>query len=186
MPARPAVLHWRILLQPIIYDVAVSADGFIAGPETDVSAFPHTGPIVEDYLARLATYSTVLMGRATYDFGVQHGLPVGANPYPHMHCIVVSQSLNLHSDAVEVWRDLSGLKHLRETASGPIYLCGGGILASAVAASGHLTDVALKRAPVVLGSGISLFAGLPASHTLTLHSQTDYGEGLLFQHSRFS
>lgn len=173
-------------MQPIIYDVAVSADGFIAGPLADVSSFPHTGPIVDDYLKRLATYSTVLMGRATYDFGVQHGLPLGANPYPDMRCIVVSRTLTLPGDAVEVWRGLSNLRALRKTAPGPIYLCGGGVLASAIAASGDLTDLALKRAPVVLGSGVPLFAGLLRPHSLTLQSQTDYGEGLLFQHSRFS
>lgn len=35
-------------MHPIIYDVAVSIDGFIAGPSEDVSQFPHSGKIVED------------------------------------------------------------------------------------------------------------------------------------------
>ena len=100
-------------MHPIIYDVAVSADGFIAGPSADVSAFPHTGPIVDDYLTRLATYSTALMGRATYEFGLAHGLPPGANPYPHMCTIVVSSTLTQPGDAIEIWRDLQGLLALR-------------------------------------------------------------------------
>ena len=117
-------------MHPIIYDVAVSADGFISGPNADVSAFPHTGPIVADYTDRLAGYAVALMGRATYEFGYAYGLTPGANPYPHMRSIVVSQTLDLPSDAeVEVWRDLSGLSDLRRTAPGPIYLCGGGVLA---------------------------------------------------------
>lgn len=173
-------------MQHIIYDVAVSADGFITGPNADVSAFPHTGAIVDDYLARLASYSTVLMGRGTYEFGLRHGLTPGANPYPSMRCIVVSSTLTLPGPTVEVWRDISGLPALRKTAPGPIYLCGGGTLGSAVAAAGHLTHLALKRAPVVLGSGTPLFAGLPQTAHLNLQSQTDYGDGLLFQRLRFS
>ncbi len=183
---RPAILLRSNPLQSITYDVAVSVDGFIAGPLADVSAFPHSGPIVDDYLARLATYSVALMGRATYEFGYSYGLEPGASPYPQMRCIVVSGSLTLPGSAVEVWRDLGQLAHLRDTAPGPIYLSGGGVLASAVAASGHLTHLALKRAPVILGSGIPLFAGLERSLRLALLSQTDYGNGLLFQHARCS
>ncbi|WP_341863871.1 dihydrofolate reductase family protein [Gymnodinialimonas sp. 57CJ19] len=173
-------------MQPIIYDVAVSADGFIAGPYSDVSAFPHQGAIVDDYLARLARYSTALMGRRTYEFGLKHGLALGANPYPAMRCIVVSSTLNLPGDNVEVWRDLAGLNRLRQEAPSPIYLCGGGVLASAIARAGHLTQLTLKRAPVVLGAGTPLFAGLEQAHTLHLVTQKDYGEGSLLQSSRFS
>ncbi|GAB5448724.1 dihydrofolate reductase family protein [Gymnodinialimonas sp.] len=173
-------------MQPIIYDVAVSADGFIAGPNSDVSAFPHSGQIVEDYLARLASYTTVLMGRATYEFGLSQGLPLGANPYPQMRAIVVSSSLSLPGTDVEVWRDLSSLDALRTTAPGPIYLCGGGRLASTVAASGHLTHLSLKRAPVVLGSGVPLFSDTVPQGAMTLMSQTDYGGGLLFQAFSFA
>lgn len=172
-------------MKPIIYDVAVSADGFIAGTDADVSAFPHAGPIVDDYIARLATYSTALMGRATYEFGLQHGLPPGANPYPHMRTIVVSSTITIPGDSVEVWRDLSLLKDLRETAPGPIYLCGGGQLASAIARAGHLTHLNLKHAPVIFGTGTPLFSHSPKT-TLILQSQTDYGEGLLFQSFRLS
>ena len=173
-------------MQPIIYDVAVSADGFIAGPNANVSAFPHDGVIVADYTARLAGYTVALMGRETYEFGYKYGLEPGQNPYPHMRAIVVSSTLTLPGNAVEVWRDLSALDALRNTAPGPIYLCGGGALASAIAATGNLTELRLKRVPILLGSGTPLFANLPEATHLSLQSQTDYGEGLLFQSFRFS
>ncbi len=169
-------------MQPIIYDVAVSADGFIAGRDADVSAFPHIGPIVDDYVARLGTYAVALMGRATYEFGYAFGLKPGANPYPHLRSVVVSKTLDLPAGAeVEVWRDLFGLADLRETATGPIYLCGGGALAGAIANAGHLTEMRLKRAPAVLGGGTPLFSGLTAPLALTPTDQTDYGNNLLFQ-----
>lgn len=40
-------------MQPIIYDVAVSMDGFISGPGGDISQFAHEEPVVEDYANRL-------------------------------------------------------------------------------------------------------------------------------------
>ena len=60
-------------MQPIIYDVAVSIDGYIAGPGGDISAFPASGRLVDDYLERLADYRTVIMGRDTYEFGYRFG-----------------------------------------------------------------------------------------------------------------
>ncbi|WP_224813795.1 dihydrofolate reductase family protein [Hasllibacter sp. MH4015] len=174
-------------MHPIIYDVAVSADGFIAGPDADVSAFPPSGPIVDDYTDRLSGYAVALMGRATYEFGYRYGLPTGANPYPHMRAIVVSGAIQLPSDAqVEVWRDLSGLEALRESGPGPIYLCGGGQLAGAIASAGHLSQLRLKRAPVILGGGTPLFSGLTTPPALTATGQVDYGDNLLFQTFRIT
>ena len=174
-------------MQPIIYDVAVSADGFICGADFDVSAFPHTGTIVDDYRERLTGYGTVLMGRSTYEFGYRFGLPRGANPYPHARAIVVSTTLDLPADAdVSILRSLDGdwIDGLRRSSDKPIYLCGGGILASAFAELGQIQILRLKRAPIILGSGTPLFAPMPYRPALKLLSQTDYGEGLLFQEFR--
>lgn len=71
-------------MQPIIYDVAVSIDGYISGPGGDISKFAHEGPVVDDYFARLGQYAVAIMGRHTYEFGYRFGLEPGANPYKHM------------------------------------------------------------------------------------------------------
>jgi len=67
-------------LQPLIYDVAVSIDGYIAGPGGDIAGFAFEGPVVEDYAARLKTYGTAIMGRGTYEFGYRYGMEPGQNP----------------------------------------------------------------------------------------------------------
>lgn len=41
-------------MQSIIYDVAISIDGYISGPDGDISQFASEGPVVEDYMTRLA------------------------------------------------------------------------------------------------------------------------------------
>ena len=161
-------------MHPIIYDVAVSADGFIAGPNADISAFPSEGDVLSDYLARLQSYKTVLMGRATYEFGYDYGLAPGDNPYPWAESIVVSTGLSLPDGAsVTQWRDLtdSALRELRQASDGPIYLCGGG----------QIDQLRLKRAPILLGGGTPLFDGLIRRPRLTLSDQTDYGHGLIYQ-----
>jgi dihydrofolate reductase len=171
-------------MHPIIYDAAVSADGFIAGPGGAVEAFPHDGAIVADYRDRLADYSVALMGRATYEFGYRYGLPPGANPYPHMRAVVVSSGLDLPADAaVECWPSLdpSRVARLRDEASGPVYLCGGGVLAASLLAMGAIDRLRLKRAPILLGGGTPLFAGDRPGPALRLIEQTDHGGGLLYQ-----
>ena len=174
-------------MQPIIYDVAVSADGFIAGAGSDVSSFPHSGRIVDDYRERLSGYRTVLMGRSTYEFSYRFGLPPGANPYPHARSLVVSSTLTLPADAeVEIQRriDSAWIDALRESTDAPVYLCGGGVLASAIADLGKIQVLRLKRAPIILGEGTPLFAPLKRRLALKLEAQTDYGEGLIFQEFR--
>ncbi|MAN62290.1 MAG: hypothetical protein CMI60_10135 [Parvibaculum sp.] len=58
--------------------IAISADGFICGAADNVSPFPQSGPIVEDCLERMSTYSCARMGRRTYESGWAYGLPSGA------------------------------------------------------------------------------------------------------------
>lgn len=129
-------------MQPIIYDVAVSIDGFIAGRDGDISGFAESGPVVDDYLARLETYACAIMGRATYEFGYRFGVKPGDNPYPHMDCHVLSQTLTLPAgSSVELVREpaVDRARRLKTLSSGPIYLCGGGRLA------GSLMEVFARR-----------------------------------------
>jgi dihydrofolate reductase len=165
----------------MIYDVAVSIDGYISGPSGDISRFPHQGPVVVDYVARLQTYQTAIMGRGTYEFGYAHGMTPGQNPYPHMSTFVFSSRLKLPGDAVTVLNgDLSAeVARLRRCTDGDIYLCGGGVFAAACLTEGLIDRLVLKRAPILLGGGTPLFtAGNP--HLRHIET-TDYGNGTLLQ-----
>jgi hypothetical protein len=42
-------------MRKIIYDVAVSLDGYIAGPHADITGFIGEGQHAQDYFARLQT-----------------------------------------------------------------------------------------------------------------------------------
>ncbi len=170
-------------MQPVIYDVAVSADGFIAGAGGDISLFAHEGATLEDYIARLATYAHCLMGRATYEFGYRYGLEPGANPYPTMQSTVFSSSLKLpeETDVVQVQNDaLAYIDRLQQEGTGPIYLCGGGAFAGYLLQKGRIDMLRLKRAPILLGDGTPLFEDAQPQ-ALALVEERNYGCGALYQ-----
>ena len=170
-------------MHPVIYDVAVSVDGMIAGPDENISLFAQDGPVVEDYRDRLASYRCAIMGRATYEFGYRFGMAPGQNPYAHMKTIVFSSRLKLPAgtDVEVVNGDATDhVRVLRKDVPGPIYLCGGGALAAALLRAGLIDRLRLKRAPAVLGAGVPLFRSPPPA-AMTLIAQKDYGDGYLYQ-----
>ncbi|MEM9630708.1 MAG: dihydrofolate reductase family protein [Pseudomonadota bacterium] len=171
-------------MQPIIYDVAVSLDGFICGDNEDVSHFPHEGPIVDAYRKRLDSYAVCLMGRRTYEFGYRFGLPAGANPYPGMQSYVISASLELPGEAEvsPIRRNTEAvLRRLKVEAAGSIYLCGGGALAGSLLELGLIDKVRLKRAPIVLGKGVRLFGAYERLLNLRQLDMVAYPDGTVFQ-----
>ena len=171
-------------MQPIIYDVAVSIDGYISGPEGDISKFAQEGPVVEDYVARLATYSVAIMGKETYEFGYRFGLSPGQNPYEHMKTFVFSRSMELPKVSkvtVIGTTDAQSLQDLKTKSNGPIYLCGGGAFAGSLLSMGLIDLVRLKRAPVVLGGSVGLFGGTPTPPKLRHVKTHEYDGVYLFQ-----
>ena len=170
-------------MQPVIYDVAISADGFICGADGDIALFPHDGPMVDDYLARLGGYAVALMGRRTYTFAYADGLTPGANPYPHMRTVVVSGSLDLPADAAVEHRraiDAGAVRALASEAAGPVYLCGGGTFAGWMVREGLIDLLRVKRAPVLYGRGVRLFQDGPPLRPRLL-SERHHPGGQVFQ-----
>lgn len=171
-------------MHPIIYDVAVSLDGFISGPDGDISGFAHEGEVVEEYIARLADYAVAIMGRTTYEFGYRFGMTPGQNPYAHMQTIVFSRTLVLpgKSDVqLEKSRDIAFFEDLKASASGPIYLCGGGAFAGSLLSMGLIDTLRLKRAPILLGTGVGVFGSAGISAEIRHIATRDYGSGYVLQ-----
>ncbi|MBF4571488.1 dihydrofolate reductase family protein [Herbiconiux sp. VKM Ac-1786] len=163
-------------MRELTYYVAVSLDGFIAGPEGQFDAFPvegdHMQAITERFPDTVPTdyassagidqsggrFDTVLMGWNTYAVGLAVGV---ASPYRHLEQIVFTRThldeapggdehpLVTGADPVEVVREL------KQREGRGIWLCGGGRLATALA--GEIDRLVLKRNPVLLGAGIPLF-----------------------------
>ncbi|MFD5214340.1 dihydrofolate reductase family protein [Microbacterium sp. NPDC058345] len=162
-------------MRELTYYVAVSIDGYIAGPHDEFdrflvegdhaaaiwSTYTGTAPTALAEAAGLSTdggpFDTVLMGWNTYAVG----LPDLPSPYAHLRQIVFTRDHEppAGSDGVE-FTDRDPVEVVRELKREPgkgIWLCGGGSLAAAL--RGEIDRLALKRNPVLFGDGIPLFGG---------------------------
>jgi dihydrofolate reductase len=149
-------------MRRIVYYVAASIDGFISGPEEDISGFVGQGNGVEKYLWDLNAYDTVIMGRNTYEFGYKFGLQPGQPAYPHMTHYIFSNRLTFDqpSEKVHVKRiDLNEIQSIREQPGTDIYLCGGGKFAGWLLERQQIDMLKIKLNPLILGRGVRLFEG---------------------------
>ncbi len=171
------------MVRRVVYDVAVSIDGYIDAGEGDVKAFAFAGEHVADYLQRVKDYSSVIMGRATYEAGYAWGLQPGEKPYPHAQNIVFSRSLQLpEGSAVEVIREDAAVcvRAMKGGLGGDIYLCGGGAFAGSLLRAGLIDRLVLKVNPITLGGGTPMFGGDGKARTrLRLESSQRYDNGVM-------
>jgi dihydrofolate reductase len=168
-------------MRNVVYDVAASVDGFIAGEDGDVTGFLVEGDHVTDYQQRLKGYDTVLMGRATYEGGYRFGLAPGALAYPHMRHYVFSKTLRFDdSPVVVIDRDeLSVVRRLKEEDGSDIYLSGGGAFAGFLLDHGLVDQLVLKQNPVVLGRGVRLFGATGRAVVTELVDARTYDNGVV-------
>ncbi|MEV4241569.1 dihydrofolate reductase family protein [Nocardia sp. NPDC049737] len=182
-------------MRKLVYYVAVSLDGYIAGPAGEFDFYPrdaemtewittrypdfvpshvrpHVGMAVDEPSKR---FDTVLMGRGSYEPGLSEGV---ASPYAHMRQYVISSTLGPTDDPqIEVVAsDPVGLvRRLKAESGGDIWLCGGGKLAAALL--DELDEMIVKSYPVVAGGGISAFSGAFNPTLFTPTERREFGNG---------
>ena len=168
-------------MSKIVYYVASSLDGYIAGPENDISKFVPGGNGVEKYLSDLQDFKTVIMGRNTYEFGYKFGLKPGQPAYPHMMHHVFSNHLILQNPSEQVRVEKISMQRIEEikaTATTDIYLCGGGHFAGWLLDNQMIDILKLKLNPIILGGGVSLFGDSNSSISGKLLNYESFEEGL--------
>ena len=168
-------------MRDLVYDVAVSVDGFICGPGGGIQGFVPDGPHVMDYQDRLSGYETVVMGRKTYEFGYQYGLEPGARAYAHMEHYVFSSSLRFERPhQVNIVAEGAGavVRGLKDRPGSDIYLCGGSVFAGHLLQEQLVDRLVLKVNPFVMGEGLPLFSS-PARASLRFLSTKRYDNGVL-------
>jgi dihydrofolate reductase/ribosomal protein S18 acetylase RimI-like enzyme len=169
-------------MRKIIYYVAASLDGFISGPNGDISAFAATGNGVKKYLSDLKNFDTVIMGRKTYEFGYKYGLVPGQPAYSGMtHYIFSGGSLkfeNLHPNVHIVEPNLTEIENIQKQEGTDIYLCGGGQFAGWLLLNQKIDILKLKLNPILLGKGVRIFDNADAAYQLNLLDTEKYEQGL--------
>lgn len=168
-------------MRKIVYYVASSIDGFISGPNGDISTFVGEGSGVTKYLADLKEYDTVIMGKNTYEFGYQFGLKPGQPAYPHMTHYIFSNRLKLENPdpLVHVCPvELEKILEIKNGSGTDIYLCGGGEFAGWLLDNDLIDVLKIKLNPIVLGEGIRLFGHSQKGLKLELIDSERFENGL--------
>ncbi|MFC4563720.1 dihydrofolate reductase family protein [Nocardiopsis mangrovi] len=189
-------------MRELVYYIATTLDGFIAGPEGSFDFFPGDdtpgddtpGDGLRDFAdarfadtipthvrARLGIdpprqrFDTAVMGRGTY----QPALDIGVgSPYAHLRQYVVSSTLPPIADpGVELVADdpLGLVRRLKAEEGGDIWLVGGGTLAGRLLP--EIDEIAMKRYPVAIGSGIPMIAGGFGPHTFEAAEHRAFDSG---------
>ncbi|BDH56180.1 dihydrofolate reductase family protein [Tsukamurella sp. PLM1] len=166
-------------MRKLVYLVASTLDGFIAGPDgKDPTGPGGFWPVPEDYLAHLISeypealpvqarealsisgegrhFDTVVEGRRSYELGLAVGV---ADAFPHLRHLVFSRTLSdLPPSAVEVVPadPVSTVRELKNQRGKDIWLVGGGTLAGALYT--EIDRIVLKLAPLTIGSGVPMFS----------------------------
>ena len=165
-------------MRRLTYLVAVTLDGFIAGPDRGdptgpdgfwplpgdyiqhlVAEFPETLPAAArnalGVTAAGGSFDTALMGRRTYEIGLAAGV---TNAYPHLRNVVFSRTVAGSPDpSVEVVAGdpVARVRALKDEPGAGLWLVGGGSLASCL--YDEIDELVLKIAPITIGAGVPLF-----------------------------
>jgi dihydrofolate reductase len=166
--------------------IASSLDGFIAGPNDDLSWLP---PIPSEpgrdfgYAAFMAEVGALLMGRRTFD--VVAGF-TGEWPYGDRPVLVATHRplpSALPSSPASV-RSVTGpidelIAAARVAAAGrDVYLDGGALIRQALDVE-LIDELIVTLVPMILGAGHPLFAGAERRHALELVEHTAHEGGLV-------
>lgn len=150
--------------------VAMSLDGYIAGPKGEYDWIPMDPEI--DFAEMFGAFDTVLMGRRSYEAAIAQG-QVGM---PGMRVIVFSRSLRPedHPGVTISGSPTDAIRELRGVPGKDLWLFGGGELFRSFLDVGLVDQLEIAVVPVLLGAGLPLLPG-GAMHTkLSLVSHRVY------------
>ena len=136
------------------YSVAMSLDGFIAGPKGEYDWIVMDPDF--DWKSLYGQFDTGLMGRGTYDTMRERGMSPKSMG---MKAFVVSTRLDPqdHPDVTILRDDVPGaIKALKGGPGKDIWLFGGGMLFRSLLDAGLVDSIDVAVVPVLLGSGIQV------------------------------
>jgi dihydrofolate reductase len=171
MPNLP--IFKSIIMRKVILYISSSLDGFIAGPNNDLSFLDKMHLEGEDYgyTSFVNSIDTVLVGRKTYQWVIDQGYE-----YPH------GNKMTYVYDG-----DLKTLVAKLKTEKGRnIYCDGGAKIVNMMLQAGLIDEIILSVIPVLLGAGTSLFSTTYPKKALKLLKSQSYSSGLTQLHYRLA
>lgn len=142
----------------VVLYIATSLDGYIAGPDEDLSWLPWDDEV--DFASFISTVGVIAMGRKTYDFSRSQ------DPWPAPETdtyVFTRQSGFVVTTPKSKVADKPPVEWLADLCLEPdkvVWLMGGGSLAQEFFENDLVDRIELATIPILLGGGSPLFAPL--------------------------
>lgn len=166
--------------RPVILFIAMSLDGYIAGPDDDLSFLDAMQAEGDDYgySEIVSQVDTMILGRRTFEAVLSFGIPW---PHAERKTYVLSSTLSGPADHVEFFNgDLAHLvARIREQEGSGIYLDAGGKVVAQALERDLIDRLIISVVPILLGGGTRLFEDGRPSQVLTLERTITYPTGLV-------
>lgn len=166
--------------RPVTLYVALSLDGYIAGPNDELDWLPVPNADNDfGYAEFLLAIDTCLMGRRTYDVVEAMNEPA-LNP-GMMNYVFTTRPGTSRYDNVRFVADdpVQFVKNLKQRDGKGIWLEGGGALARPLLEAGLVDELRLFFIPVLLGDGIPLFQKMKGPLAWTLREAKGHPGGVV-------
>ena len=167
----------------IILYIATSLDGYIARADGSVDwldRLPNPDQNDYGYHAFLEGVDTIVMGRKSYEEVLGFGI---GWPYVGCKTFILTRDTNYSPTTPDTQilsrLDENALKRIRSGSQKNIWLVGGGEVITAFLRIDAIDEIILFIAPLMLGSGIPLFADSLPERFLELIDSHSYASGLV-------
>ena len=141
-------------MRRVRYGVAMSLDGYIAGPNGEADWIVQDPDI--DFAEMFSRFDTLLIGRKTFEAMAKMGS--GGGSMPGVKAYVISRTMEQadHPKVAIVQDPAALVADLKSKPGKDIWLFGGGELFRSLLAAGLVDGIDVGLIPVVLGGGIPL------------------------------
>lgn len=142
----------------LVLFIATSLDGYIATKNESLEwLFKVEGEGDNGYSKFYETVDTILMGRKTYDWIVNH--ETEDFPYSNKECYVFSRSVSEDNKDVKFVNEdiIDFTNQLKSQKGEKIWIVGGGELLHSFIKEKLIDELIITVAPTIIGTGISLF-----------------------------
>lgn len=172
----------------------ISLDGFMAGPNGDMSFIRFDSELADHTYPLMATVDTAVYGRRTYQLmeGYWPGEVDAADDHSRSHArwycnvakIVASRTLTESKPNVRVVGDdiVSALRAEKQKAGGDIMIFASPTLTHTLAAAELVDEWRLSIQPAIVGAGLPLFAHVEKRADLELRSAKTLRSGVIAAH----
>jgi dihydrofolate reductase len=183
-------------MRNIISLAHVSLDGFMAGPGGKMDFIVFDDEIADHTYPLIGSVDLAVYGRVTYELMEGYWPTAGDAPdagahtrsharwYNGVNKIVASRTLSASRPNVRVVGDdiVGALRAEKQKAGGDIMIFGSPTLTRALAAADLVDEWRLTLQPVIVGSGLQLFAKRETRTRLELRSSKTFGSGVIAVH----